>query len=90
MAAENGAFWGCFRRPFHRTPTRGPRRFRLLRQGLQSVTKSLKNVARAFWVPVFLTKIVCDLWIRGLIQYIPHHAYSRARRLHSYIERPWC
>jgi hypothetical protein len=53
---------------------------------VQSVTKSLKNVARAFLVVVFLTKIVCDLWIRGLLQYIPHHAYSRARRLHSYIK----
>jgi hypothetical protein len=59
-----------------------PSQFKLAlpdRRRLQSVTKSLKNVARAFWVPVFLTKIVCDLWIR---QHIPYHAYSRARRLH--------
>jgi hypothetical protein len=29
MAAENGVYRGCFRRPFHRTPTREPRRFKL-------------------------------------------------------------
>jgi hypothetical protein len=28
-AAENGASGGCFRRPFHCTPTRRPRRFKL-------------------------------------------------------------
>jgi hypothetical protein len=27
-AAENGAWGGCFRRRFHRTPTREPRRFK--------------------------------------------------------------
>jgi hypothetical protein len=43
-------------------------------------------VARAFWVPFFLTKIVCDLWIRGLLQHIPHCTYSKARRPHPYIE----
>src|SRR5271170_4724529 len=59
-------------------------------QIVQSVRKWLKNVARAFWVPIFLTRIVCDLWNRGLPQRIPCHTYSRARRLHSYLERPWC
>jgi len=29
---------------------------------LQSVRKWLKNMARAFWVPIFLTKIVCNGW----------------------------
>jgi len=57
---------------------------------IQSVAKWLKNVARACRAPIFLTKIVCNLWIRGILQHIPHHTNSRARRRHFYIERPWC
>jgi hypothetical protein len=53
---------------------------------LQSFRKWLKNVARAFWGPILLTKIVCDLWIRGILQHIPYYTHSTARRRHFYIE----
>jgi hypothetical protein len=39
-AAEDGASGGCFRRPFHRVPTRGPRRLKLI---LWSCAKAFCN-----------------------------------------------
>jgi hypothetical protein len=49
-AAENGGSGGCFRRPFHRTPTRGPRRFRLLYQALTSLLQPL-SLLHSFAMP---------------------------------------
>jgi hypothetical protein len=48
MAAENDAFGGCFRRPFHSTPTRGPRRFRLPRQALTVSNLLLQAISILF------------------------------------------
>jgi hypothetical protein len=50
-AAENGGSGGCFRRPFHLTLTRGPRRFRLLRQALTVSSLHVQAVSLLFFPP---------------------------------------
>jgi len=78
MAAENGAFGGSFRRPFHRTPTRGPRRFRLLRQALAVASLHVQAGSWLFFPPRY------DLPEPFSIV----HEYSDARRPLGQSPRP--